>query len=285
MIGILFSLVPLVGWGIGDYISSKLSKGYHPAVINLSLSLVAGVPLIIIALFFGVPEFSFKSVTLFLGVSVLISAGFISMVKAFSYGATGVVSPIANAYAVVTLLIAVVFLGVETSVIQIISVFTVVGGISLLSYEKSQGKKLKLHNSVVYAILALLFFGLGFAGFDIAATQEWYQNIILFEISMTIIAACIVVFWLKGDSVRQMKKVFKSKNTYYGGLLGATGSLGLFLAIANVENIAVPAAIAAASPLVTVALARRYDKEHLNFHQYVGAVVVVIGIAMLSFSI
>jgi uncharacterized membrane protein len=102
---------------------------------------------------------------------------------------------------------------------------------------------------------------------------------------MTIIATIIVIVWLKGDSLRQIKQVFKSKNSYYGGLLGAAGSLGLFLAIANVDNIAIPAAIAAASPLVTVALARRFDKEHLNFHQYVGAVVVVLGIILLSITI
>lgn len=284
MSGILFSLIPLFFWGIGDYMSSRLSKGLHPAAINLVLSVIGGVPIIIISLFFGTPEFGLKIMMLYIGVSLLLSGGFISMVRAFSVGATGVVSPIANAYAVVTILVAVLFLKVETSLLQVMSVLIVVFGISLLSYEKSTDRMMELNSSIVYAVIALVLFGFGFAGFDIAATQQWYQNIVLYEISTVIVGILIVSIWLKKDSYRQIKKVLKIKDSVYGGLSIVVGTLGLFIAISKVENVAIPATIAAASPLVTVALARHFDKEHLRIHQYVGGLIIVLGISALSIS-
>ena len=70
--------------------------------------------------------------------------------------------------------------------------------------------------------------------------------------------------------------------SYACGALGSIGAAGLFLALDTIEAVAIPAAIAAAAPLVTALMAYVFDKEHLTFLQRVSTVIIVAGIVTLS---
>lgn len=282
MLGIIYSLIPLTGWGISDYMASKMSKQAHPAAINLFYFFVAGIPTLIFSSFFGLPEFSVWVMVQFIIVSAILSVGYIAMLKAFSSGDTGVVAPIANAYAIVTLALAVLFLDANITWQQAMAVLVVVAGISLLSYHKSSVNRRDSKKTVFYAVVALVFFGVGFASFDVIATQQWYQNVFLFGLAEFIVTLPIFLVWLKKDRVSELKKLTNKPMFYVGCFVGGLGTIGLFLALESIDDITIPAAIAAASPLVTVLLARLFDKERLVPWQYVGAVVSVSGIVLLS---
>lgn len=282
MIGILFSLFPLIGWGASDYVSSVLSKKYHPALINLAFFVITSLPVLILCTILGLPEFSVSIIIGFAVVELLLTFGFMTMVKAFSTGATGVVAPIANAYAVITLILAVVFLGASITVNQVIIVLIIVFGIGLLSYTKDSVSVKKRHRGEILAIISMVLFGFGFAGFDIIATQEWYQNLLLFQIVGSVMAIIIYIIQVKKERVAHLISICTNKIALTGALLASTGTVGLFIAINNTANIAIPATIAAASPLVTSLLAASFEKEKLHLHQYVGMLFVIGGIVALS---
>ena len=285
MLGILFSLLPLFGWGSSDYVSSILSKKAQPATVNLAFFAITTVPVMLFCSLYGWPEVSVKILFSFFVVELILTAGFMTMIKAFSTGATGIVAPISNAYAIITLILAVIFLGVSVNLLQVLSIFTVMAGIGLLTYKKQLISNTARRKGELYALLAMVLFGFGFAGFDIVSTQEWYQNTILFQLVGLTVAILVYFVTIKKDNINEVVKVSKMPITILGGLSASVGTLGLFIAIQNTNNIAIPASIAAASPLITIALSRRFDKEHLSLHQYIGAVVVVLGIVLLSLSI
>ncbi len=283
MIGILLSLVPLVGWGTADYIASRYSRQLSPVTINLFFATGATVTTFIVSLFLGFPNITVIGVLQYLGISILLTCGFISMVKAFSVGATGVVAPIANSYAVLTAIISVLFLGASMKIIGAIGLAVIVAGIALLTYKKDPNHNKKdFEQSVKFSIMALTFFGVGFALFDIASTQNWYQNNMMFQMTGVVVAISIYILWMKKDRVGQLKKALKFPLMYLGSVFGGLGAVGLFAAFDHVDNVAIPAAVAAAAPLMTAFLAYKYDKEHLTILQRFATFVVVSGIVLLS---
>jgi len=282
MTGVLFSLLPLFFWGISDYISGRMAKSLHPAALNLFFGFGIGIPTVIICSFFGWPDISWSIMSGFFLSSTILTIGFMSQLLAFRHGLAGVVAPIANAYAIVTLCIAALFLDTATSLAQIISVLVVVVGIGMLSFQRNAKKTEGTFKSVIYALVAMVFFGIGFALFDVAATQEWYANAILFQISGVVVAFVVGLLWQRTSLIPETLEIAKLKLGYLGSIAAMCGTIGLFLALENVDNVAIPATIAAASPLVTVLLARHFDMERLTPRQYVAAVVVVAGIVLLG---
>lgn len=283
MTGIVFSLFPLVFWGMSDYVSSRLSKGLHPAAINFFFASAILPPTVLFCSFFGFPTITLASLRDFCFASLLLTGWYVSMLLAFRRGLAGVVAPIANAYAVVTLFIAVFFLDEATSVLQVSAVFLVVLGIFMLSYKKKlKGQKFKANSSILFALLAMTLFGIGFAAFDVVAKGEWFENAIQFQFAGFIVALALSLAWDRRGIIKNTVAVFKLRLAYLGAIVASTGTIGLFIALENTDNVAIPATIAAASPLVTVALARHYDNEKLLPRQYIAAVVIVLGIVLLG---
>lgn len=283
MLGILFSLIPLVGWGTADYIASKFSKKLDPATINLFFSVGSLIISLLVCSLLGFPEFTASALLKYLVISLALTGGFLSMVKAFSIGATGVVAPIANAYAVLTAIISVAILGEEIKLSGAIAIIVIIAGLTLLTYKKDPNHNKKdFELSVKFSVLALVLFGVGFAMFDVASTQEWYQNNMLFQLVTVFVAISIYSLWLKKDRVVKLKQAAKIPLLHLGAVFGGLGAAGLFLAIDNVDNIAIPAVVAAAAPLMTAFLAYKFDKEHLTIIQRFATIVIVSGIVLLS---
>jgi len=118
--------------------------------------------------------------------------------------------------------------------------------------------------------------------FDIVSTQKWYQNNMMFQIAAFTVAVAIYIIWTKKDMVKQLSKATKFPLLYLGSLFGGLGAIGLFAAFDQVDNVAIPAAVAAAAPLMTAFLAYKYDKEHLTILQRFSTFVIVSGIVLLA---
>jgi drug/metabolite transporter (DMT)-like permease len=125
-------------------------------------------------------------------------------------------------------------------------------------------------------------FGLGFTFFGEAATGKWYENSLAFQSINVLVGAAIWVVLQKHDKVTSIKKIARMKISYIGGSLGSIGAAGLFIALESIDEIAVPAAVAAAAPLVTAILAYIFDKEHLTVLQRFSTFIIVSGIVILA---
>lgn len=282
MSGVLLSLLPLFAWGLSDFSAAKLSKS-HPAAVNFLFSATGLLHVAVVLLFLGAPEISFRTVLPHFIGAVILSFGFIAFVKAYSHGAVGVVTPIANSYAVVTAVISTLFLGIAISLLGWAAIAVVLAGIVLLTYEKSPHHNFEEFNkSVRFSVAALLLFGIGFTFFDIASTQAWYQNFALFQIVHTPVAAVLFLMLVKKDKAKNITQVMRSPWAYIGFTIGTVGTIGLFAAVEVTGNATIPAVVSAASPLVTSYLAYFLSHERLSALQRTGSIVVVTGIILLS---
>jgi len=283
MWAIVLSLIPLICWGTADYIASKYSKSLHPATINLFFVTGALVVAIAVSVVMGLPDFSALELLKYFGVSIVLTAGFMSMVKAFSVGATGIVASLSNSYVVLTTIIAILFLGKTMTISGAIAVLVIVFGIALLTYKKDPNHNKKdFRVSIIFASMALVFFGVGFALFDVVASQKWYQNSLLFQMSGIVVAMLVYIILVKKNHKAEISLATKRPLMYAGALVGGIGTAGLFGALALADNVAIPASVAAAAPLMTAFLAYKYDREHLTSLQRIAAVVIVMGIILLS---
>ena len=282
-IGILLSLLPLVFWGTGDYVAAKLSRKMSSIQINFIYVFYSLIPPIIICCFFGFPSVSAFVFAKFLIVSIFITAGFLAMVKGFSKGAIGLISPLANANSIVTLVVSVVFLGFKFNINQFLTILLIVAGIVVVSYQKSKYKDKMAVYSVVYGLLAMLFFGIGFALLAKINLFEWYQNQLMLGVASLLVGVVIMFIYEKNHPIKAMIQASKSGLGIFGSLLISVGTLGLFAAISVNGNIVLTATIASASPLITVLLAYKIDHEHLKLNQRIGAFMVVSGVILLNF--
>ena len=284
MTGILLSLIPLFTWGIGDYVASRLSK-HHPVVVNFGWSIVFLSYALVLTVLFGYELPSLNIMLAHIFAAIMLNGGFMIMLKAFSTGAVGVVSPIANAYGVITALGSLVILDVKISGIGWLAIGIITAGIAMLSYKKgasSHPQRISTQ-TIVYSVVALVMFGIGFMMFDVATqSQEWHQGFIVFSQASVFVSGIIFLLFTRSNRLNAVKSILTRKLLYIGALTSGSGTVAIFAAIQSVGNATIPAVVSAASPLVTSFLAFSLDKEQLSILQRAGAVVVVAGIMLLS---
>lgn len=283
MIGILLSLVPLFAWGWGDYLASRYAKKINPFSASTFYGICGFCFSMIVVSFYPRPEFYMSQFLYALSSSILLNIGFLLMIKAFKHGPVGIVATIANAYAIITALVSFVFFNQHVGFGKFLGILIVIIGIALISYTKPNKKE--HYDSFIYILLsifALLFFGVGFSLFERASTQQWPQNMAVYQMCNILVSLTIWLLFQKKNKLSDMKYIAKDKLAYTGGVAGASGQIAMFAALKYIPNVAILAAIAAAAPLVTAALAYFFDKERLTLFQRMSTFVIVAGIILLS---
>ena len=275
--GLLLALVPLVCWGLGDYMAAKLGDSLNPYEVNFTF-LVYGIPgLLGIMAFKGIPSFSLNTLLWYFLASALLNVGFLCMVKGFSSGAIGIVAAIANSYAVVTMLVTAALFHTHISSLQIVSVISIVIGIALVSYHKSQTNTAHTLRALKYALTALTVWGLAFTILgQVSKNNDWYVN--QFVLNLTAGTLGLLLYLGNRRVVKQpatLKKMLGNWQGFVGGTAGMVGAIVLFAAFSISGNPVLVAAIASAAPLMTGLLAYKFDNEKLSMQQRIGVVFIV----------
>ena len=280
--GLLFSLVPLVMWGLCDYVASKASRTLDPYSINFAFS-VYSVPVPLIICFIkGFPHVSLGIFGLYFLATSLITFAFISMVAGFSKGTVGIVAPLANAYSVVTLFLLVLLFHEKVGLLQIPAVFLIVIGIALISYHKSKKSRQVIGFSVRYGIIAMILFGTGFTVIArINTNTTWYGNQLLLQVASLILAVIIMAVLTKKRRKFQPLGLTSIYNII-GGIIGSLGLLGYFLALSFGASTVLVTAIGSAAPLVTALLAYKFDHERLHIQQRIGTFIIVASVIYVN---
>jgi drug/metabolite transporter (DMT)-like permease len=281
-VGVLLAIVPLVMWGAGDYVAAKMSRKMSVFATNFVYSFYGILIPFVACIFYGFPSVTVAAVIKFTVVSSLLTAGFLSMVKGFSTGATGLIAPIANAYALITFLVSLSFFHESVKLVQFPAAVLIVLGIFLVSYHKEHLKNKVVLYSIGFGLVAMLLFGVGFALFATINTYRWYQNQLLLNVVSFLTAPLLLYKYEKKLSKKSIRKILTNKLGILGGFLGSIGAMGLFAAIALGGSVVVVATITSAAPLFTAFLAYIVDREHLTIQQRFGTILVVGGVIALN---
>jgi drug/metabolite transporter (DMT)-like permease len=277
-------IIALLFWGLSDYLAGKSGQEKDEYLTTFIIQIATPfllLPLVLLngeAIVIGVPFFVVMMVTLFFTIA------YISFVKALSIGPFGVVAPLGNSYALVTLIIGIVFLQLQISTVHFFSLLIIILGVIILSVERKFFNYKKLRGSALsLAMITMFFWGIGFALIDtIIDIYPWYQLLFLIGIFMSLFTFSYYIIVHKSFPKWEVMKYKNMTYAWKGGLLAAVGSSAFYIGAEQGGSVVIPAVIASASPLVTSFMAHIKDKEKLSAYKRIGAVLIVVGLMLLN---
>jgi uncharacterized membrane protein len=284
--GIVYGLFSLMGWGVTDFLAAKASRdiGYYRALLGMQIVACIGLFGYFV---FARPEgsWSLTTVATVVGVSVLFTAGSLAFFRGMQIGALAVVSPVTSAWALVTVVLSLIFLGESLDQWQIVGVGLTIVGIVLTSLnfkELAQTSRAKLAQGAGFAFLAMLGFGVAMPFMTpLVDTMGWFYPSLIerfASVVLLIVYALVARVPLRSEG---RFSVLPLVVIVVIGLLDAASFLsycfGTQLALTSII-----APVVSTGPLITVALAAAFYREKMQLTQGVGLVVTVSGLFLLA---
>ena len=197
-------------------------------------------------------------------------------------GQAAIVFPLTALYPLITVLIAVAFMGESARRVQFIGMAVAILAVLLLSVEVGASYAsvdLKLSNALLYAFAALVAFGLA-AVFQKLATNRVSAETAFATFAAGFIPPSILIWFL--EPVTMSLPLAPVLWAIAGGLLNGLGVLATLAAYRRGGKASVVTPLAAIYPMVTVILAVVFLGEKLVAVQIGGVVLALIGGVLLS---
>jgi drug/metabolite transporter (DMT)-like permease len=227
-------------------------------------------------------------------VCLLQAFGSYSFIKSCEIGEVSIVAPISGTYSLITVFLAILFLGESLTTLRLVSIFFIVFGIILVSTDFSKLRHLHTVKGVKEVFMAVLCWGIYF--FLLAYVKNSFFlrndietaklifgiNIFLFTNLFGGIFSIIISLMLKArfDIIDMKPKV---TILFLVNLVLYTIAWVAINAGLVTEMVSLLAPVSSLYPAITVILAAIVLKEKLVKNQYIGLVVILAGIFMLGF--
>ena len=281
-LGILFGIIAMLSWGVGDFFAAKSVRKTSVFKTYFWIQLIALIIYFVIFLFFfKLPIISSIAFVIILIAAFLGITSVLSYYKGLQIGYVSIISPIGASYAVITVILSLIFLNETLTLFQAIAISLVILGAILASFKFHDLIRLKVKNiatGVKYAIFAMFAWGVFMILIDLLVTELGWFLPIFFMVT-------VEIFYLLTYSGIAKKNISFPKNVavfvILAGVLEVIAFLSFGFSITS-ENVAIVAPIISAFPAITIILARIFFKEILDLNQKVGVVVVLIGLVLLA---
>lgn len=290
-ISIITGLVPMLCWGIADFLQSIVVRKintYKAMFINNVLGIIVTLPF-----------WFFINKSIHMNNLILLSiGGLIQVVAMYNFfqsmkiGEVSIVAPISATYPLVTLALLVFLLGQQISLFKILAILILIMGIILTSTDLRKIKHMHTVSGIKESIITLfcwgtyffimeliakntLLFGINFPATD-AMTTFFYSNITM--------AVPMLFFSMYKKGILQ-KKDYKLKKIMLIVIVNAIIYTTAWIVInyGFVNGItAIIAPISSLYPAITVLLAEYFYKEKLVINQKIGLVIIFIGLILIS---
>jgi drug/metabolite transporter (DMT)-like permease len=280
--GVVFGIAALVGWGLADFFVALATRETSVLRTLVYGQAVSGVILTVVAvLWFEIPVISAGDAGLLLCISLLATVAYLAFYKGIQTGKLALVSPIAAAWAMITVALSIVLLGESLTPLQATGISLVIGGTILTAFQWHNLKELNWRNyetGVILALIAMLAWGVMFTLFDIAvAGMGWMLPVFSSKL-------ILVGYLLLYGAVESKDLSLPTQNllpVLAVGVFeaGATAAYGFGISI-DLTSLVAP--ISAAFPAVTVVLARSVLDEDMDYNQWIGIAVIIAAVVLLS---
>jgi len=274
----ILALVSSLLWGIADFLGGNLTKKYKAVAVTAasqSFGLLIGILVIIFTSSWQAPTFDWAGYVI---PGVLAGMmGFIGLVAFYAglaSGRMGVVSPISALSVFIPLTIAIIS-GEQPTTLQFIGMaIALVGGFCATGPELKGGSSIR---PIIYAVVAAISFG-GAVTFIAKGSQ------VSPIMTMTTMRATTFTFAILLFIRFRTAGGFKKRDVPILFAIGAADFFGnLFLGIATTKGlVSLAVVLGSLFPIVTSLLAFKFLRERLHRIQYLGVVLAVIGIALIS---
>lgn len=285
MQSIFFAFIAFVGWGSGDVLGGLVSrkiKGYSSSLWLYLFSFLissALVPLFLNRL----GDINLQLWLLIIFLNLIGPIPVVALYEGIRVGNASLVGTIGSAFAALTVVLSVIFLGDKLSVVQILSITIIFVGLLLSSLDlKSFNiKKIFTDKGVPYGLVAMIFWGIYFTFIRIPIREVgWFWPSYFAFLGLPIIFIFMRIRKIKLEKLPNLKMtIFSFLNGLF--LTGATFSYNFAVMIGQTSIVA---PIAGSYPILYVILSRLVFKDKLIKQQLVGILITLLGITILSFS-
>lgn len=262
---------------------------YDVMLISLVTNVVMFVPLV--AIVHGVPTVTLQSALAFVAAGVFGSllGRLVIMYSVEAIGASRT-SPIVAANVFVASLLAIVLFDEQFTVMHLVGVILIVGGVAVITYETSKGADpdaslREVGTSIILPILGAIL--LGFEPIFITLGLEGGSSV-LPGVAIKALAATVgfVAYMVVTGTLRFDRLALDRTMSWYlgAGLTSGAGIVALFAAL-ETAPVVIVIPIIQTSPLIVVILSMLFLPKRIEFvtpRLIAGAVVVVVGATLVS---
>ena len=282
--GSLLALLSSALWGSADFFGGKLSKKYAPIVVlgmTQAIGLFFGITLVLLSgeLFQSNPPHAFGNDGYFIPGAIAGVTGYIGLICLYaglSTGRMGVVSPISSLSAVIPLTFALVTGEVLTWAQGIGVVIALAGAFCASGPELSQGLSPK---PLFLALGAAAGFGTAMTFMSIGSNSSALMTMVMMRATTFLVTISLALRY------RTLGNFSKSEIPVLVFIGISDFAANLLLGIAtNFGLVSLVMVLGSIYPIVTALLAFKFLHERLHRIQYVGIVLAVAGVALISAS-
>lgn len=274
----LLALISSLLWGSADFEGGRLSKKHAPlAVLGASqvLGLLFGLIVVVVSYHLDHALFSNMSFVLpGICAGLLGYMGLGCLYAGLASGSMGVVSPISALSAVIPLIYSVIHGEHLSSVTTLGIVCALLGAFCASGPELSAGVSLR---PLLLALGAACGFGTALTFISIGSTTSALMTMVTMRAATFVVTVAIAI---------RFRTLGGFKRVEYPGLIfmGIADFLAnLFLGVAcNKGSVAVAMVLGSFYPIATAVLAFRFLRERLHGVQYIGIILAVTGVALIS---
>ena len=286
---LLMALLTLFLWGIADLFYKKGNdekEKYSHLKTGMMVGFVMGIHAVIYMIAKGI-AFDFMAMLKYLPVSLCYIISMIIGYKGLKYINLSISSPIQNSSGIITSILLCIIFKVSLSIYEIIGLTIMAIGVWILSYiENKENKKIVLKKigltAIIFPIMYLIIDG---AGTFIDAVYLDHlelvsEDIALISYEFTFLIYGIICFIYLRYFKKERIKLFKEKDKILASIFETLGQFTYVFAISSHSVITAP--IVSCYCAFSVFLSRIFLKEKLNKWQYLGLILILAGIIVLS---
>jgi drug/metabolite transporter (DMT)-like permease len=283
---VIFGLAAALGWGCSDLLAAIGSRraGSRPTVL---VAQAVGL------LCFGVlwlvtdppswPPAADVAILLLSGCFAGIA--YFTAYRGLELGPVALVSPIASAFAAVTVLLAVVLLGEALGPVLLTGVVLTIGGVVLASTDLRRFEaEAKLHRrGLPYAFAAMVGFGVAaFVSGSLAKEYGWLPPVVVARVGSLLLIAAVTIVMRRRAGERTQR--LSARNLGIAAAAGLTDILGVaaYSRGSELGLVSIVAAVSATFTLIPVAGGILLFSERPAPNQLVGLVLVICGLVALG---
>ena len=287
----VFAILTFLAWGIADLFykkSNERNEEYSHLKTSIIVGLVMGIHALIYYFVKGV-DISFMDILKYLPVSLCYIISMVIGYKGLKYINLSISSPIQNTSGFVTSILLCIIFKEMLSISEILGLLFMFIGVVFLTFieirsnkeHQSLISKIKII-TILFPILYCIIDGLGTfldaVYLDHLTLISEDAALIAYEVTFFVYGLIIYLY------LRLFKKsklsLFKEKNKICASLFETLGQFTYVYAMSSNSIIAVP--IVACYSAFSVLLSRIFLKEKLTILEYIGLIIIFIGIVVLA---
>lgn len=272
----LLALAGALGWGVGDFLGGLAARRVAVLTVLVVSQAVGLVGMLVWVLVAGDAFPGLVEVLPAMAAGIAALAGLAALYRGFAIGAMGIVAPISAAGPVVPLAVDAAR-GDVPSALQWVGVALVMGGIVVLSLERSGGHGGRVAAGAGLAVLAAVAFGVFFVGLDAGSDESVAWGVASARLASVPVAVAAALL---------TRAALRPPNALLPMLVGVgvfdTSANVLVAAATTYGSVGIVAVLGSLYPITTMMLARFVLGERLDAAKRVGAGVAIAGAAFVA---